>query len=234
MAGGGGRDGTGPSTASVVLQRSLATARLPCPSASCASRPAHRPGRSTRPAGRVRARSFGRWRSALPLPTLRPCCATPSGPLWAEPPAAARARRRVWRDWVLLARCWWPGVLEATLRDDLVWPSGSPRARCRAGVRACRGGAPTRVARVAVLVRRDDRSPRWRRSSPAPATPVGLYSAAFVLLLCTRWPGGASGRDVADRAGDPRGRRGRARPTSDSPARRARPRGFAVPGARPR
>lgn len=110
-------------------------------------------------------------------------------------PAVADPPVRVWRDWVLLAVITVGAVVEAVLRTDLEWPGAS--------LVACLGVALT------VL---------WRRTRPlamltvafatgmalgvaglvaGTATPPGLDTMAFVLLLpyaLFRW---ASGRDIA-------------------------------------
>src|SRR5687768_9420488 len=106
-----------------------------------------------------------------------------------EPPAPDPPAR-LWRDWVLVAALVAAGLLEATLRDDLVWP----------GVALVAGVAPALCM-------------PWRRTRPVHVTavvfgsiglgdaatllgtgePMQLYTAAYVLLLpyaLFRWGGG--------------------------------------------
>jgi len=113
--------------------------------------------------------------------------------LWTEP-RPPDAPGRVWRDWVLLAAALCGVMLEATLREDVVW-------------------RPVAVALgvwLAVL-------PMWRRTRPlamvalafgatillqvatvvaAPREPVGLYSGLVVLFLVYALPRWGSGREI--------------------------------------
>jgi signal transduction histidine kinase len=100
----------------------------------------------------------------------------------------------VWRDWVLLAACLGGVVLEATLRDDVVW----------------RPVAVVFAVWLAVL-------PMWRRTHPlamvmlgfgaiimlgvaslvaTPREPVGLYTGVVVLVLVYALPRWGSGREI--------------------------------------
>jgi signal transduction histidine kinase len=114
--------------------------------------------------------------------------------LWTEP-RPPDAPGRVWRDWALLAAALCGVMLEATLREDVVW-------------------RPVAVALgvwLAVL-------PLWRRTRPlamvalafgtmillqlatvvaSPREPVGLYSGLVVLVLVYALPRWGSGREVA-------------------------------------
>jgi signal transduction histidine kinase len=113
--------------------------------------------------------------------------------LWAEPRPPG-APRRVWRDWALLAAVLGGVVLEAALRDDLVW----------------RPVAVVLGVWLAVL-------PLWRRTRPlamvslafgatillqaatvvfAPPQPVGLYSGLVVFVLVYALPRWGSGREI--------------------------------------
>jgi signal transduction histidine kinase len=113
--------------------------------------------------------------------------------LWAEPRPPG-APGRVWRDWVLLAACLGGVVLEATLRDDVVW----------------RPVAVVFAVWLAVL-------PMWRRTHPlamvmlgfgaiimlgvaslvaTPREPVGLYTGVVVLVLVYALPRWGSGREI--------------------------------------
>jgi signal transduction histidine kinase len=113
--------------------------------------------------------------------------------LWTEP-RPPDAPGRVWRDWALLAAGLGGVVLEATLREDVVW---RPVAVVFAGW-------------LSVL-------PMWRRTRPlamvalgfgamlvlgvaslvaAPREPVGLYTGLVVLVLVYALPRWGSGREV--------------------------------------
>ncbi|GAA3927116.1 sensor histidine kinase [Actinoplanes auranticolor] len=113
--------------------------------------------------------------------------------LWTEP-RSPDAPGRVWRDWALLAGTLGSVVLEATLRDDVVW----------------RPVAVMLGVWLAVL-------PLWRRTRPLamitlafgaiillqvatvvadPPEPVGLYSGMVVLVLVYALPRWGSGREV--------------------------------------
>ncbi|MFI7544835.1 sensor histidine kinase [Actinoplanes sp. NPDC049599] len=113
--------------------------------------------------------------------------------LWTEP-RSPDAPGRVWRDWALLAVTLGGVVLEATLRDDVVW----------------RPVAVVLGVWLAVL-------PLWRRTRPlamitlafgaiillqvatvvaGPPEPVGLYSGMVVLVLVYALPRWGSGREV--------------------------------------
>ena len=114
--------------------------------------------------------------------------------LWTEP-RPPDAPGRVWRDWVLLAAGLGGVVLEATLREDVLWPPV----------------AVMFAVWLSVL-------PMWRRTRPlamvalgfgamillevaslvaAPREPVGLYTTGLVVLVLVyalpRW---GSGREV--------------------------------------
>ena len=114
------------------------------------------------------------------------------GSLWAEP-RVADPPRRVWRDWALVGVLVPAAVLESILREDVTW---WPAALVMT------------VAAIVLLL--------WRRTSPLPVVagafgvigagamasllgggePVGLYSAASVLLVpysLLRW---AAGREA--------------------------------------
>ncbi|MEU8234464.1 sensor histidine kinase [Actinoplanes sp. NPDC048967] len=112
---------------------------------------------------------------------------------WTEP-RPPDAPERLWRDWALVAAALGSVMLEATLRDDVVW-------------------RPVAVALgvwLAVL-------PLWRRTRPLamialafgaiillqvatvvadPPEPVGLYSGMVVLVLVYALPRWGSGREV--------------------------------------
>jgi len=113
--------------------------------------------------------------------------------LWTEP-RSPDAPGRVWRDWALLAVTLGGVMLEATLRDDVVW----------------RPVAVVLGVWLAVL-------PLWRRARPLamitlafgaivllqvatvaadPPEPVGLYSGMVVLVLVYALPRWGSGREV--------------------------------------
>lgn len=113
--------------------------------------------------------------------------------LWTEP-RPPDAPGRVWRDWVLLAAGLGGVVLEATLRQDVVW----------------RPVAVVLAVWLCVL-------PMWRRTRPlamvalgfgaiillelaslvaAPRESVGLYTGAVVLVLVYALPRWGSGREV--------------------------------------
>jgi signal transduction histidine kinase len=113
--------------------------------------------------------------------------------LWTEPRSPG-APGRVWRDWALLAAVLGGVVLEATLRDDVVW----------------RPVAVVLGVYLSVL-------PLWRRTRPLamvalafgamillqvasvvadPPEPVGLYSGLVVLVLVYALPRWGSGREV--------------------------------------
>jgi signal transduction histidine kinase len=113
--------------------------------------------------------------------------------LWTEP-RPPDAPGRVWRDWVLLAASLGGVVLEATLREDVVW----------------RPVAVVLAVWLSVL-------PMWRRTRPlamvalgfgamillevaslvaGPEEPVGLYTGAVVLVLVYALPRWGSGREV--------------------------------------
>ena len=113
--------------------------------------------------------------------------------LWTEPRSPG-APGRVWRDWALLAVTLAGVVLEATLRDDVVW----------------RPVAVVLGVWLAVLT-------LWRRTHPLamitlafgaiillqvatvvadPPEPVGLYSGMVVLVLVYALPRWGSGREV--------------------------------------
>jgi signal transduction histidine kinase len=113
--------------------------------------------------------------------------------LWTEP-RPPDAPGRVWRDWALLAAGLGGVVLEATLREDVVW----------------RPVAVVFAVWLSVL-------PMWRRTRPlamvvlgfgamivlevaslvaAPREPVGLYTGAVVLVLVYALPRWGSGREV--------------------------------------
>ncbi|MFF4037512.1 sensor histidine kinase [Streptomyces sp. NPDC001816] len=113
--------------------------------------------------------------------------------LWSEPrPPDPPAR--VWRDWALLAAGLGGVVLEATLREDVVW----------------RPVAVVFAVWLCVL-------PLWRRTRPlatvalafaamvalqvaslvaAPREPVGLYTGLIVLVLVYALPRWGSGREI--------------------------------------
>ncbi|MBL1101531.1 sensor histidine kinase [Streptomyces coffeae] len=113
--------------------------------------------------------------------------------LWTEPrPPDAAAR--VWRDWALLGAGLGGVVLEATLREDVVW----------------RPVAVVFAVWLCVL-------PLWRRTRPlatvtlafgsmillqvasliaAPREPVGLYTGLVVLVLVYALPRWGSGREI--------------------------------------
>ncbi|MFC8509539.1 sensor histidine kinase [Streptomyces sp. NPDC057411] len=114
--------------------------------------------------------------------------------LWTEPrPPDAPAR--VWRDWALLAAGLAGVVLEAALRENVVW----------------RPVAVVSAVWLCLL-------PLWRRTRPlavvtlafgsvalpplaslvaaAPREPVGLYTAAVVLVLVYALPRWGSGREI--------------------------------------
>jgi len=107
--------------------------------------------------------------------------------LWTEP-RPPDAPGRVWRDWALLAAGLGGVVLEATLREDVVW----------------RPVAVVFAVWLCVL-------PMWRRTRPlamvalgfgamillevaslvaAPRGPVGLYTGGWCSCWCMRCPGG--------------------------------------------
>lgn len=113
--------------------------------------------------------------------------------LWTEP-QPPDVPGRVWRDWALLAAGLGGAVLEATLREDLVW----------------RPVAIALAAWLSVLI-------MWRRTRPlvtvvlgfgamillqvatlvaAPPEPVGLYSSLILLLLVYALPRWGSGREI--------------------------------------
>jgi signal transduction histidine kinase len=113
--------------------------------------------------------------------------------LWAEP-RPPDAPGRVWRDWALLAAGLGGVVLEATLREDVVW----------------RPVAVVFAVWLSVL-------PLWRRTRPlavvalgfgamivlelaslvaAPREPVGLYTGVVALVLVYALPRWGSGREV--------------------------------------
>ncbi len=113
--------------------------------------------------------------------------------LWTEPRPPG-APGRVWRDWALLAACLGGVVLEATLREDVVW----------------RPVAVVFAVWLCVL-------PMWRRTRPlamvvlgfgamivlevasllaAVREPVGLYTGLVVLVLVYALPRWGSGREV--------------------------------------
>ncbi|MFE0673375.1 sensor histidine kinase [Streptomyces sp. NPDC058867] len=113
--------------------------------------------------------------------------------LWTEPrPPDVPAR--VWRDWALLAAGLGGAVLEAALREDVVW----------------RPVAVVFTVWLCLL-------PLWRRTRPlatvtlafgsvtglqlatlvaAPREPVGLYTGAVVLVLVYALPRWGSGREI--------------------------------------
>jgi signal transduction histidine kinase len=118
--------------------------------------------------------------------------------LWTEP-RPADVPGRVWRDWALLAAGLTGVVLEAVLRDDLVW----------------RPVALVLTGWLCVLT-------LWRRTRPlamvalgfgaiillqlaslvtAPAEPVGLYTGLVVLVLVYALPRWGSGREIVLGAG---------------------------------
>jgi len=113
--------------------------------------------------------------------------------LWTEP-RPPDAPGRVWRDWALLGAGLGGVVLEATLRDDVVW----------------RPVAVVFAVWLCVL-------PMWRRTRPlamvvlgfgamillqvaslvaAPREPVGLYTGLVLLVLVYALPRWGSGREV--------------------------------------
>lgn len=113
--------------------------------------------------------------------------------LWTEP-RPPDAPGRVWRDWALLAAGLGGVVLEATLREDVVW----------------RPVAVVFAVWLSVL-------PMWRRTRPlamvvlgfgamillgvaslvaAPREPVGLYTGLVVLVLVYALPRWGSGREI--------------------------------------
>ncbi|HEY6592792.1 MAG TPA: histidine kinase [Asanoa sp.] len=113
--------------------------------------------------------------------------------LWTEP-RPPEAPGRVWRDWALLAAGFAGVLLEATLRDDVVW----------------RPVAIAVAVWLAVL-------PMWRRTHPlamvalgfgattllevvslvaARREPVGLYTGLIVLVLVYALPRWGSGREI--------------------------------------
>ena len=113
--------------------------------------------------------------------------------LWTEP-RPPDAPGRSWRDWALLAAALGSVLLEATLRDDVVW----------------RPVAAVLGVWLAVL-------PLWRRTHPlamvalafgatillqvatvvaTPREPVGLYSSLVVLVLVYALPRWGSGQEI--------------------------------------
>jgi signal transduction histidine kinase len=127
------------------------------------------------------------------LPSLETVLRDDLRTLWTEP-RPPDAPGRVWRDWALLAASLGGVVLEATLREDVVW----------------RPVAVVFAVWLSVL-------PMWRRTRPlamvalgfgamillqvaslvaAPREPVGLYTGAVVLVLVYALPRWGSGREV--------------------------------------
>src|SRR6266508_814476 len=113
--------------------------------------------------------------------------------LWTEP-RPPDAPGRVWRDWALLAAGLGGVVLEATLREDVVWRpvavvfavwlSGLPMwRRTRPLAMVALGFGAMILLEVASLV-------------AAPREPVGLYTGAVVLGLVYALPRWGSGREV--------------------------------------
>jgi signal transduction histidine kinase len=127
------------------------------------------------------------------LPRLKTVLRDELRTLWTEP-RPPDAPGRVWRDWVLLAASLGGVVLEATLREDVVW----------------RPVAVVIAVWLSVL-------PMWRRTRPlamvalgfgamillevaslvaGPQEPVGLYTGAVVLVLVYALPRWGSGREI--------------------------------------
>ena len=144
---------------------------------------------AVRPIGRSSFRPMARRARALYGGVVK---GSAIGSLWAEP-RVADPPRRVWRDWALVGVLVPAAVLESILREDVTW---WPVALVMT------------VAAIVLLL--------WRRTSPLPVVagafgvmgagamawllgvgePVGLYSAASVLLVpysLLRW---AAGREA--------------------------------------
>ena len=100
--------------------------------------------------------------------------------IWAEP-RAPHPPARVWRDWVLVAVLVATAILEAILREDVIWRPVALGARCGAGVPAA-VAAHAPAGRGRGHVRRRDRG-HGRGPLFGADGPVGLDTSVYVLLL---------------------------------------------------
>ncbi|WP_282702298.1 sensor histidine kinase [Streptomyces sp. CC219B] len=113
--------------------------------------------------------------------------------LWSEPrPPDAPAR--VWRDWALLAAGLCGVVLEATLREDLVW---RPVAVVLA-VWLCLLTLWRRTRPLAMVTLAFGSTMLLQAASlvAAPSEPVGLHTGVIVLALVYALPRWGSGREI--------------------------------------